>query len=829
MSPPREPDDGEYLADGSIKRTLDVPEELALLPIRDLVVFPYMVVPLMVSRELSVSAIDEALATPDRLVLLAAQKDEREDEPHFDGIHRVGTIGMIMRMRKLSDGRIKILVQGLMRAQVRDLVSERPCFVVRAERLSDAEPAAQDRAGEAELEALLRSVKDDLQKYADGGKALSPELIAILGSVEEPGRLADLVASNLAMKVAVGQPLLEELRPLERLRVVSRFLRKEVEILEVQATIQTRAKEEMSKAQREYFLREQLRQIQSELGGGAPGKGDVDALRERVAQAGMSEEARLEAERQLRRLEQANPDSSESGVIRAYVEWLAEVPWGHATDDNLDLRLARKILDEDHHGLDDVKDRILEHLGVLKLTRARHANGAGAPKAQILCFVGPPGVGKTSLGRSIARALGRKFVRMSLGGVRDEAEIRGHRRTYVGAMPGRVIQGMRQAGSINPVFILDEIDKLGSDFRGDPSSALLEVLDPEQNASFRDHYLGVGYDLSKVLFIATANAIDPIPKALGDRMEIIRLPGYTEDEKVEIARRHVVPRQLDANGLDEATLKIPPATLRAIVTGHTREAGLRELNRQVAQICRKVARKVAEEVDLGRAPSPLRVTAAALRKYLGPPMPQIGGANEVDEVGAATGLAWTPFGGEVLRVEAQWMPGRGSLILTGQLGDVMKESAMTALSFARARAADLGLKAGFYAEREIHIHVPAGAVPKDGPSAGVTMACALVSLLTAQPVKRTVAMTGEITLRGRVLPVGGLKEKLLAAARAGITAVIVPQGNQHDVEELDKRALKGLRILFARSMEDVLAVALKTHEKTGRTRSPTSKRPRANA
>jgi ATP-dependent Lon protease len=814
--------EGEYLADGTIKRTLDVPSELALLPIRDLVVFPYMVVPLMVSRELSVSAIDEALATPDRLLLLAAQKSEGDDEPALDEIHPVGTIGMIMRMRKLSDGRIKILVQGLMRARVGEVVRSQPCYVVKAERLNDVGGLGSERGAEAELEALLRSVKDDLQKYADGGKALSPELIAILGGVEEPGRLADLVASNLPMKVAIGQPLLEELRPLERLRIVSALLRKEVEILEVQATIQSRAKEEMSKAQREYFLREQLRQIQSELGGGAPGKGDVDALRDRVASSGMSAEAREEAERQLRRLEQTNPDGSEAGVIRAYVEWLVEVPWREATEDNLDLRLARKILDEDHHGLDDVKDRILEHLGVLKLTRALAEKQNGHPagphkQGTILCFVGPPGVGKTSLGRSIARTLGRKFVRMSLGGVRDEAEIRGHRRTYVGAMPGRVIQGMRQAASINPVFILDEIDKLGADFRGDPSAALLEVLDPEQNASFRDHYLGVGYDLSKVLFIATANAIDPIPKALSDRMEIIRLAGYTEDEKVEIARRHVVPRQLESNGLSAGTLTLPAATLRAIVSGYTREAGLRELDRQVAQICRKVARKVAEEHDAGRAHAPLTVTAAALRKFLGPPMPKVAEANDVDEVGAATGLAWTPFGGEVLRIEAQWMPGKGSLILTGQLGEVMKESAITALSFARAhvyrastggpgalRESELGK-----AQREIHVHVPAGAVPKDGPSAGVTMACALVSLLTGRAVKRTVAMTGEITLRGRVLPVGGLKEKLLAAVRAGLSTVIVPDGNAHDVQEIDRSALKQLKIVRVRNMDDVLHAALK--------------------
>ncbi|HEY7956767.1 MAG: endopeptidase La [Polyangia bacterium] len=795
----------EYLADGSIKRTLDVPAELALLPIRDLVVFPYMVVPLMVSREVSVQAITAALDTPDRLVLLAAQRDEREEEPEPGAIHTIGTIGMIMRMRKLSDGRIKILVQGLMRARIDGFVRSAPWFQVKVERIED-QPDPPVRGAEAETEALLRAVKDDLQKYADGGKALSPDLISILGGVDDPGRLADLVASNLPMKVGIGQPLLEERRPLERLRVVSAILRKEVEILEVQATIQSRAKEEMSRAQREYFLREQLRQIQSELGGGERGgKGEVETLKERVLAVALSSEARAEAERQLRRLDQMHADAVEAGVIRAWLEWLVEVPWGVRTDDNLDLKTARRILDEDHHGLADVKDRILEHLGVLKLTRAR----AQKPSGSILCFVGPPGVGKTSLGRSIARALGRRFQRMSLGGVRDEAEVRGHRRTYVGALPGRVIQGMKQAGSSNPVFVLDEIDKLGADFRGDPASALLEVLDPEQNPTFRDHYLGVGYDLSQVLFIATANATDPIPKALADRLETIHLAGYSEEEKLEIARRHVVPRQREAAGLDDGALAFSPAALRAMIADYTREAGLRDLERQVAQVCRKVARKVAEERDNHKSAPRVTVGPGQLQGFLGLPHPRLGRANETDEVGAATGLAWTPFGGEVLRVEAQWMVGRGSLILTGQLGEVMKESAMTALSYARARAASLGLPKTFYAEHEIHIHVPAGAVPKDGPSAGVTMACALVSLLTDRLVKRTVAMTGEITLRGRVLPVGGLKEKLLAAARAGLQTVIVPADNRRDVESMDERALRGLEIVYARVMDDVLAAALR--------------------
>jgi ATP-dependent Lon protease len=803
----------EFLPDGTIKQTLEIPPTLALLPIRDLVVFPYMVVPLMVSREMSVAAVDEALATKDRLVLLAAQRDETEDEPSEDAIHTFGTVGMIMRMRKLSDGRIRVLVQGLMRARVTSFQQKDPCYTVTVERVDEPAPPPSTSA---EAEALMRAVKDDLQKYSQAGKLSSPELMMVLSSVEEPGRLADLIASNVTIKVQTGQSLLEEMNPVERLRRVGTILQKEVEILEVQATIQSRAKEEMSKAQREYFLREQLRQIQSELGGNA-GKSDLDALRLQVERARMPDEARAEADRQLRRLEQANPDSVEAGVLRTFLEWLVEVPWHAATADNLDLSMARQILDEDHYGLEDVKDRILEHLGVLKLTRSRGKH----EKGPILCFVGPPGVGKTSLGRSIARALGRKFVRMSLGGVRDEAEIRGHRRTYVGALPGRVIQGMKQSGTTNPVFVLDEIDKLGGDFRGDPGSALLEVLDPEQNSTFRDHYLGVAYDLSKVLFIATANAADPIPKALHDRMEVIRLAGYSEEEKLEITRRHVLPRQLAAAGLDDDALKFTDPALRLIVTDYTREAGMRDLERQVARVARKVARATVEEREAAAAKkreaksSRVTITPASLRKYLGPPMaPHLDRHGAVDEIGAATGLAWTPYGGEVLEVEAQWMPGRGSLILTGQLGEVMKESAMTALSYARARAATLGLKEGFYAEREIHIHVPAGAVPKDGPSAGVTMACALVSLLTGQAVRREVAMTGEITLRGRVLPVGGLKEKLLAALRAGVTQVIVPADNGRDLEQLPQKVLRGLHIVFARTMDDVLAAALKSQSKT---------------
>ncbi len=801
---------------GTIHKTVEIPETLPLLPVRDLVVFPYMVVPLLVSREMSVRAVDEGLAGKDRLVMLAAQKDEQEDEPSADGIRSFGTIGMILKMRKLSDGRIKVLVQGLMRAKIKGYTQSDPCFMARIERINDDEKSG---GATAEEEALIRAVKDDLDRYAQGGKVLSPELMLVMSGVEEPGRLADLVASNLTMKVGIGQPILEEVSPLERLRRVATLLKKELEILEVQATIQSRAKEEMSKAQREYFLREQLRQIQSELGGGAgSAKGDIETLRTQIADAKMPDEARGEAERQLRRLEQTSADSVEAGVIRTYLEWLVEVPWYASSIDSLDLREARRVLEEDHYGLEDVKDRILEHLGVLKLTRdaaLKKANGHDRSRAPILCFVGPPGVGKTSLGRSIAKALGRKFVRMSLGGVRDEAEVRGHRRTYVGALPGRVIQSMKQAATVNPVFILDEVDKLGSDFRGDPSAAMLEVLDPEQNHTFRDHYLGVSYDLSKVLFVATANAVDPIPRALYDRMEVIRIAGYSEEEKLEIAKHHVVPRQVSSAGLEADSVKFPTATLRAIITDYTREAGLRELERQVARICRKIARQVVEHGE--RSKGVITVTAGELRKYLGAPMhARFDVKKGRDEIGAATGLAWTPYGGEVLEVEAQWMPGKGSLILTGQLGDVMKESAQTALSYARARAASLGLKESFFADREVHIHVPAGAVPKDGPSAGVTMACALVSLLTGQPVQRHVAMTGEMTLRGRVLPIGGLKEKLLAAARAGIHTVIIPEGNAHDLDDLPEKVRNDLKIVQVRTVDEVLAAALKSTSKTQR-------------
>jgi ATP-dependent Lon protease len=773
----------------------EIPEAMPLLPIRDLVVFPYMIVPLLVSREISVEAVNQALSSSkERLVFLAAQKDIGEDDPTPETIFTTGTVGMIMRMRKLSDGRIKILVQGLVKAQVKKYTKKNP-FVVEIDRLPDEEPRREDAL---EAEALLRSVKENLEKYAQGGKLISPELMLIMSGVEEPGRLADLVASNLGLKVSDAQQLLEMRDPVARLRRCGDLLQKEVDLLEVQARIQTRAKEEMSKTQREYYLREQLRAIRTELGDADQKAEEIEELRTRIARAQLPEEARAESEKQLRRLESMHPDAAEASVVRTYLDWVLELPWSVFTEDSADLKAARRILDEDHYDLETVKDRILEYLAVRKLRGGTHG--------PILCFLGPPGVGKTSLGRSIARALGRKFIRISLGGVRDEAEIRGHRRTYVGALPGRIIQGMKQAGAHNPVFMLDEIDKLGQDnFRGDPGAALLEVLDPEQNHTFRDHYLNLNFDLSRVLFIATANAIDPIPTPLRDRMEIIRLAGYAEEEKVHIARRYIIPKQIEENGLGIGFAQLGTPALRGIIAEYTREAGLRELERQIAQIFRKIARKVAEQ---GSA-KPIKVLPKNLGRYLGPPKyPREAEREEVDEVGVATGLAWTPYGGEILQIEAQMMPGKGNLMMTGQLGEVMKESAQAALSFARARAAALGIANAGYADQQIHIHVPAGAVPKDGPSAGITMATTLVSLLTGIPVKRGIAMTGELTLRGRVLPVGGLKEKLLAAARSKIHTVVVPEGNWRELEEIPRHVRARVKLVPVRTMDEVLNVAL---------------------
>jgi ATP-dependent Lon protease len=797
----------------------EIPDVLPLLPIRDLVVFPYMIVPLRVTRPVSMEAVARALEAEERLCFLVAQRNAADDDPGPASFYRAGTIGMIMRMRKLSEGGLKVLVQGLCRAKIQRFVSEAPCYRVRIDRSDDR--ALPRSVG---LEALLRSVRGNVDKLSGLGKSIQPELSMVVQSVDDPGRMADLVASNLTLKVPEAQELLELDEPVQRLTRVNQTLEKEIGILEVQSQIQNRAREEMSKTQRDYYLREQLRQIKHELGDADVHGEEIEELRAKVGRAGLPEEARAEAEKQIRRLDQMHAESAEAAVLRTYIDWLAEIPWNVSTDDNLDLEAARQILDEDHYDLEHIKDRILDYLAVRKLRGGVHG--------PILCFLGPPGVGKTSLGRSIARALGRKFVRISLGGVRDEAEIRGHRRTYVGAMPGRLIQGLKQAGSNNPVLLLDEVDKLGADVRGDPSAALLEVLDPEQNHNFRDHYLGVSFDLSKVLFIATANLPETIPPPLRDRMETLRLSGYSEEEKLVIAERYLVPKQVAEAGLTANEIVIGRDVIRHIINDYTREAGLRELERLIAQLARKVARRVVEEAAARHrgtgaagatggssgtsgtsgtkraAASDPAIAGDGLTRFLGPPRYLPEERLGRDEVGTVNGLAWTPYGGEVLHVEAQTMAGKGSLILTGQLGDVMKESAQAALSFARAHALVLGLAGEFYAGREIHIHVPSGAVPKDGPSAGVTMACALVSLIAGVPVRHDVAMTGELTLRGKVLPIGGLKEKLLAAARAGITTAIIPAGNAPELAEIPAHVMSKLTVRPVRSMEEILDIAL---------------------
>jgi ATP-dependent Lon protease len=781
-----------------------IPDVLPLLPIRDLVVFPYMIVPLRVTRPVSMEAVAKALEADERLCFLVAQRNPLEDEPTAQGFYRAGTIGMIMRMRKLSEGGLKVLVQGLCRARIQKFVGESPCYRVRLDRSEDKPPARS-----LGIEALLRSVRGNIDKLSGLGKTIQPELSMVVQSVDDPGRMADLVASHLTLKVPEAQELLELDESVQRLTRVNQTLEKEIGILEVQSQIQNRAREEMSKTQRDYYLREQLRQIKHELGDSDVHGEEMEELRAKVTRAALPEEARVEAEKQVRRLDQMHAESAEAGVLRTYIEWLTELPWSVSSEETIDLETARKILDEDHYDLEQVKDRILDYLAVRKLR-----GGAHGP---ILCFLGPPGVGKTSLGRSIARALGRKFVRISLGGVRDEAEIRGHRRTYVGALPGRVIQALKQAGTNNPVLLLDEVDKLGADNRGDPSAALLEVLDPEQNHTFRDHYLGVAFDLSKVVFIATANQPETIPPPLRDRMETIRLSGYAEEEKLAIAERYIIPKQVTEAGLTANEIVISREVTRRIVTEYTRESGLRELERLIAHLARKIARRVVEEAARAgngtttgallntRAPT---IGIEEVPAFLGPPRYLPEERHRVAEIGTVNGLAWTPYGGEVLLIEAQTMAGKGSLILTGQLGDVMKESAQAALSFARAHALALGLASEFYAGREIHIHVPAGGVPKDGPSAGVTMACALVSLIAGIPVRHDVAMTGELTLRGKVLPIGGLKEKLLAAARAGITTVIIPAANTSDLTEIPSYITDKLSVRPVRTMHEVLEIAL---------------------
>lgn len=759
------------------------PERLPLLAVRNIVMFNYMILPLYVSREKSILAVDAALKR-DRHVLICTQKNKTEDDPKPEDIYEIGTIGMIMRVLKMPDGRTKALVQGLSRAKICNYVQTEPFDEVTVEYPLDEEMTAD----EPELEALVRSVREQSERILSLRGIDAGEIMSVLNNISDIGRLADLVASNLRMQTEQAQRILSCVNPKERLRLVNEQLAKEVEISSMQAKIYNLAREGMDKAQREYYLREQLKAIRRELGeNGSEGDDDLEDVRTAFKKAGLPPKVMKEAQKQFKRLENSHTDSSEAGIIRTYLDWLSELPWKKMSKDRLDIKEAEKILNEDHYDLSKVKERILEYLSVRKLNPQM--------KGPILLFVGPPGVGKTSLGKSIARALGRKFVRMSLGGMRDEAEIRGHRRTYLGAMPGRIIQGLKEAGTKNPVFMLDEIDKVGSDFRGDPSSALLEVLDPEQNNSFSDHYLNVPFDLSKVMFICTANMLDTIPSALLDRMETISLSGYTEQEKVIIARRHILERQINENGLKKEDLQIGDTVLLKIIREYTRESGLRNAEREIGSVCRKIARKVAE----GKK-GPFRITAVSLGKLLG--LPKF--LDDEDEknlpAGVVTGLAWTPHGGEILHIEVTTMPGKGKLILTGKLGDVMKESAQAALSYARSRAKELGISVNFQDKYDIHIHVPAGATPKDGPSAGVTLVTALLSALTVRPVRSDLAMTGEITLRGRVLPVGGIKEKILAAVRRGITEVIIPKRNENDFLEIPSELRKKI---VARPVENI--------------------------
>jgi ATP-dependent Lon protease len=769
---------------------VQIPDTLPVLPLRDIVIFPYMIVPLYVQRERSIRAIEQALAE-NRMIVLTAQRDLEKEEPIGSDLYTYGTAAMIMRMLKMPDGRIRVLVQGLSRARITHYDDNLPHLLAHIKPV----PEPEIEADELEMEALTRNVRSSLEQAITLGKNISSEVMAIVANLDDAGRLADVAASNLDLKVSDAQSVLEKLNPTERLLRVNELLIREINVLRVQQDINSQAKGEIDRSQREFYLRQQLKAIQTELGEGNEITEEIAQYRDKMIEAKMPEEVLTEVERQIKKLERMHPDAAEAATLRNYLDVMVALPWSKSSEENLDLKRAQTVLDEDHYGLEKVKERIVESLAVRKLK--------DKVKGPILCLVGPPGVGKTSLGRSIARALNRKFQRLSLGGLHDEAEIRGHRRTYIGAMPGRIVQSIQQAGTNNPLIILDEIDKVGADFRGDPSSALLEVLDPEQNFSFRDNYLGVPFDLSNVMFMTTANMLDTIHPALRDRMEIIRLAGYTEEEKVEIARRHIIPKQVEEHGITNRHLSINRAALKGIIQQYTREAGLRQFERDIAQVCRKIARRVAEG-DTAQ----VKVNEKNLPEFLGPPKAYPDEVLKKDQIGVATGLAWTPSGGEVLFIEALLTAGKGGLLLTGQLGSVMKESAQAALSWAKSKADEFGISQDKFEKFDIHIHVPEGAIPKDGPSAGVTMTTALVSVLSGRPVKRSVAMTGEITLRGNVLPVGGIKEKVLAARRARVTTIILPQHNRRDLEEIPKDLLKEIEFVFADSLRQVLKVAL---------------------
>jgi len=766
----------------------DVPDIMPVLPVRDMVMYPSVILPLFVGRDMSINAVEKSLSK-DRLILVAAQKDLTDEDPLPSRVYSIGVVSQIMRMLRLPDGRVKVLIQGIKKARIEEYVQETPTFLARISAIE--EPVITEIT--LEIEALMRYVKEEMEKVVSMGRMVPPDILMVLDTIDEPGRLADVAAANLGLTVDNAQEVLEIVDPVKRLRRLSEILGKEIELLNVQAKILSQAKEEMSKSQREYFLREQMKAIRTELGETDERSEDVEDLRKRIKKAKMPKDVEKEANKQLERLDMMHPDAVESTMVRTYIEWLVELPWSVSTKDNIDIKKARDILDEDHYDLDKVKERILEFLSVLKLK--------GEMKGPILCFVGPPGVGKTSLGKSIARAIGKKFARISLGGMKDEAEIRGHRRTYVGSMPGRIIQSIKQAGTNNPVFMMDEIDKIGSDFRGDPASALLEVLDPEQNNAFSDHYLNVPFDLSKVMFITTANRMDTIPSALRDRMEVINIPGYTEKEKLQIAKRYLVPKQLKENGLSEKQLEIADHAMEKIIQEYTREAGLRNLEREIAAVSRKVARKVAE----GNKQKSM-ITTKNLHIYLGLPKYLPDSQIEKDLVGVASGLAWTEFGGDTLYVEASCRKGKKELLLTGNMGDVMKESVQAALTYIKSTANKLGIKKEIFNDLEMHVHVPQGAIPKDGPSAGITMAVAMISAITKRPINRNIAMTGEITLTGRVLAIGGLKEKTLAALRNRMEKVIIPEENVHELVEIPSYVKKKIAFLPVKNMDEVVAI-----------------------
>ncbi|MEX0807949.1 MAG: endopeptidase La [Dongiaceae bacterium] len=760
---------------------------LPILPLRDIVVFPHMIVPLFVGREKSVRALEE-VTRDDKQILLVTQKDAAQDDPKSDEIYTVGTIGTVLQLLKLPDDTVKVLVEGTARARILKYTANEDFFEAEVELFEDQVPDPK------EVEALARTVVSQFEQYIKLNKKVPPEVLVSINQIEEPSKLADTVASHLGLKIADKQELLEINSVAERLERIYAFMEAEIGVLQVEKRIRSRVKRQMEKTQREYYLNEQLKAIQKELGEGEDGRDELAELEEKIKKTKLSKEAREKAMGELKKLRSMSPMSAESTVVRNYLDWILSIPWKKPSKIKKDIRLAKKVLDDDHFGLEKVKDRILEYLAV-----QQRMNKIKGP---ILCLVGPPGVGKTSLGKSVAKATGRNFVRMSLGGVRDEAEVRGHRRTYIGSMPGKVIQGMKKAKSSNPLFLLDEVDKLGQDWRGDPSSALLEVLDPEQNNTFQDHYLEVDYDLSDVMFLTTANTLR-MPQPLLDRMEIIRLPGYTEDEKVEIAQRHLIPKQMTEHGLKKGEWSISEEALRDVIRYYTREAGVRNLEREVANLTRKAVKEL-----LMNQIEKVAVTRRNLGKFAGVRRYRFGELENEDMVGMTTGLAWTEVGGEILTIEAVTLPGKGKVSATGKLGDVMKESVQAAESYVKARAAAFGIKPTIFERKDIHVHVPEGATPKDGPSAGVAMLTSIVSVLTGVPVHRDVAMTGEITLRGRVLPIGGLKEKLLAAHRAGIKIVLIPADNEKDLADIPDNVKRGLKIVPVASVEDVLKNAL---------------------